>query len=111
MNNQIDIIMGQHAALAAIENLKRVIISLKCTKEFFEKNKFVIENRGIDKLYIVSRRVIENINKNKIKVYKNYVGRYATSMEMAGMSVTVLKLNENIKKNLIAPSNCPFWTN
>jgi len=49
MDNQIDIIMGQHAALAAIENLTRVIISLKCTKEFFEKNKFVIENRGISK--------------------------------------------------------------
>ena len=65
----------------------------------------------LEELYIVSRRVIENINKNKTKVYKNYVGRYATSMEMAGMSVTVLKLNENIKKNLIAPSNCPFWTN
>ena len=65
----------------------------------------------LEELYIVSRRVIENINKNKTKIYKNYVGRYATSMEMAGMSVTVLKLNENIKKNLIAPSNCPFWTN
>ena len=65
----------------------------------------------LEELYIVSRRVIENINKNKTKIYKNYVGRYATSMEMAGMSVTVLKLNKNIKKNLIAPSNCPFWTN
>ena len=65
----------------------------------------------LEELYIVSRRVIENTNKNKTKIYRNYVGRYATSMEMAGMSVTVLKLNENIKKNLIAPSNCPFWTN
>ena len=55
MDNQIDTIMGQHAALAAIENSKRVIISLKCTKEFFEKNKFVIENRGISKLFIASR--------------------------------------------------------
>ena len=32
-------------------------------------------------------------------------------MEMAGMSVTVLKLNNNIKENLIAPTDCPFWTN
>ena len=65
----------------------------------------------LEELYIVSRRVIENTNKNKTKIYRNYVGRYATSMEMAGMSVTVLKLNENIKKYLVAPSNCPFWTN
>ena len=53
MDNQIDIIMGQHAALAAIENLTRVIISLKCTKEFFEKNRFVIEKREINKFNIV----------------------------------------------------------
>ena len=66
MDNQVDIIMGQHAALAAIENLKRVIISLKCTKEFFEKNKFVIENRGINKLYIVSRKEIDSEIKNNV---------------------------------------------
>ncbi len=65
----------------------------------------------LEELYIVSRRVIENINKNKIKIYNNYVGRYATSMEMAGMSITILKLNKDIKKNLIIRSNCPFWKN
>ena len=65
----------------------------------------------LEELYIISRRVIENFNKNEIKIFKNYVGRYATSMEMAGMSVTLLKLNKEIKDNLIAPSNCPFWTN
>ena len=66
MDNQIDTIMGQHAALAAIENSKRIIISLKCTKEFFEKNKFVIENRGISKLYIVSRKEIDSEIKNNV---------------------------------------------
>ena len=66
MDNQIDIIMGQHAALAAIENLKRVIISLKCTKEFFEKNRIIIENRGISKLYIVSRKEIDSEIKNNV---------------------------------------------
>ena len=66
MDNQIDTIMGQHAALSAIENSKRIIISLKCTKEFFEKNKFVIENRGISKLYIVSRKEIDSEIKNNV---------------------------------------------
>ena len=66
MDNQIDIIMGQHAALAAIENLKRVIISLKCTKEFFEKNKIAIENRGVSKLFIVSRKEIDSEIKNNV---------------------------------------------
>ena len=65
----------------------------------------------LEELYIVSRRVVENFNNHKINIFKNYVGRYATSMEMAGMSITVLKLNNKIKENLIAPTDCPFWTN
>jgi dihydroxyacetone kinase len=32
-------------------------------------------------------------------------------MEMAGMSITTLKLNDNLKKNLFAASECPFWNN
>jgi dihydroxyacetone kinase-like protein len=39
------------------------------------------------------------------------VGRYATSMEMAGMSITILKLSENLKKYLFSQSECPFWIN
>ena len=65
----------------------------------------------LEELYIFSRRVVENFNNHKISIFKNYVGRYATSMEMAGMSITVLKLNNKIKENLIAPTDCPFWTN
>jgi len=32
-------------------------------------------------------------------------------MEMAGMSITTLKLNDNLKKHLLAKSDCPFWNN
>ena len=32
-------------------------------------------------------------------------------MEMAGMSITTIKLTDNLKKNLLATSNCPFWNN
>ena len=65
----------------------------------------------LEELYIVSKRVHENYSKLKIKITKAYVGRYATSMEMAGMSITVFKLNENLNKYLLAPSHCPFWNN
>ena len=65
----------------------------------------------LEELYIVSKRVHENFSKLKIKITKAYVGRYATSMEMAGMSITVFKLDENLDKYLAAPSHCPFWNN
>ena len=63
----------------------------------------------LEELYIVSKRVHENFSKLKIEITKTYVGRYATSMEMAGMSITILKINDNLKKHLFAKSECPFW--
>ena len=65
----------------------------------------------LEELYIVSKRFNENLSNSKIKNIKTYVGRYATSMEMAGMSITTLKLNDNLKKYLLAESKCPFWNN
>ena len=65
----------------------------------------------LEELYIVSKRVNENLKNSKINNVKTYVGRYATSMEMAGLSITTLKLNNNLKKYLLANSSCPFWNN
>ena len=63
----------------------------------------------LEELYIISKRVNENLSNSKINNIKTYVGRYATSMEMAGMSITTLKLDDNLKKYLFASSVCPFW--
>ena len=65
----------------------------------------------LEELYIISKRVHENFSKIKIEINKTYVGRYATSMEMAGMSITILKLNNELNKYLLASSKCPFWNN
>ena len=65
----------------------------------------------LEELYIVSKRVHENFSKLKIEITKSYVGRYATSMEMACLSITVLKLDNELKKYLLSPSECPFWIN
>ncbi len=65
----------------------------------------------LEELYIVSKRFNEDLSKSNIKNVKTYVGRYATSMEMAGMSITTLKLNDDLKKYLLAKSECPFWNN
>ncbi len=64
----------------------------------------------LEELYIISKRVHENFSKLKIEINKTYVGRYATSMEMTGMSITVFKLNNNLNQLLLAQSECPFWT-
>lgn len=65
----------------------------------------------LEELYIVSKKFNENLKNSNIINIKSYVGRYATSMEMSGMSITTFKLNENLEKYLFAESACPFWTN
>ncbi len=65
----------------------------------------------LEELYIVSKKLNENLTISKIVNSKTYVGRYATSMEMAGMSITTLKLNDTLKKYLFSKSECPFWNN
>jgi len=43
-----------------------------------------------------------------VTVVAPLVGRYATSMEMAGMSLTLCKLDAELEALLTAPCDCPF---
>ena len=91
---------------------KRILEDCKLNAE--DQVSIMINSLGatpLEELYIISKRVHENFSKLKIKITKSYVGRYATSMEMAGMSITVFKLDSELKKYLLTPSDCPFWYN
>ena len=91
---------------------KRILEDYKLNAE--DQVSIMINSLGatpLEELYIVSKRVHENFSKLKIKITKSFVGRYATSMEMAGMSITVFKLDSELKKYLLTPSDCPFWYN
>ena len=91
---------------------KRIIVDSKLKSN--DNIAVMINSLGatpLEELYIVSKRINENLKNSKINNFKTYVGRYATSMEMAGMSITTLKLNDNLKKYLLANSSCPFWNN
>ena len=62
-----------------------------------------------EELFIVADKFNNILNDNGIINSKSYVGRYATSMEMAGMSITILKLDDELEKLLLEQANCPFW--
>ena len=123
-DDEIEIGMGIHGepgikreklrnANPLIDDLtKRILDDFKLTDT--DKVCIMINSLGatpLEELYIVSKRVYENFSKLKIEITKSYVGRYATSMEMAGLSITVLKLDNELKKYLLSPSECPFWIN
>ena len=50
-----------------------------------------------EELYILYRDVASILKEKKISVVKALVGEYATSMEMAGVSLSILKLDEEIE--------------
>lgn len=56
-------------------------------------------------LYIMNRALRKAFGEWGGIVFKTYVGNYMTSLEMQGISVTLLKLDQELKKLLLAPSN------
>ncbi len=61
-----------------------------------------------EELFILYRRVHQLLSEADISVYRPFIGEYATSMEMAGASVSLLKLDEELKRLLDAPAYSPF---
>lgn len=62
----------------------------------------------ISELYIVYGHVHEELEKRGIKVWRSYVGEYCTSLEMAGMSITLCKVDDQLKKLFTAPAEIPI---
>ncbi len=62
-----------------------------------------------EELYILYRRVHDLLTARGIVVHRAYVGEYATSMEMAGASLTVFKLDDELLSLLDRPAQSPFF--
>ena len=63
----------------------------------------------LEEQYIVNKRVTEIFAEKGINVFHTYVGEYATSMEMAGLSISVLKLDDELKGYLAKPANAVMF--
>ncbi len=62
-----------------------------------------------EELYILYRRVAQVLAGRGDSPVMPLVGRYATSMEMAGASLTLMPLDGELERLLQAPAQCPFW--
>jgi dihydroxyacetone kinase-like protein len=65
----------------------------------------------LEELYILYRVVASELKAKDIAIGFSRVGRYATSMEMAGASISFLRLDSELEELLRAPAACPFWSN
>ena len=60
-------------------------------------------------LFIINNRVADVLAEKGIKVYKTMVGEYMTSIEMQGFSISLLRLDNELKELLDAPADTPAW--
>jgi phosphoenolpyruvate---glycerone phosphotransferase subunit DhaK len=58
-------------------------------------------------LYIVYKELHERLSQRGIRITRNLIGPYITSLEMAGTSITLLKLDEELTRLWDAPVNTP----
>ena len=63
----------------------------------------------LEELYILYRRVHQVLSGLGVEIAKTYVGEYATSLEMAGASISLLALNDDRLALLKAPASSPFF--
>lgn len=63
-----------------------------------------------EELYILYRLVSRELKDRGVEVTFPLVGRFATSMEMAGASITLFRLDSELEALLRAPASCPFWS-
>jgi dihydroxyacetone kinase-like protein len=59
----------------------------------------------IAELYLLYGIAHKKLAAKGIKVFRSYVGEYCTSLEMAGAHISVLKVDDEIKKLLLAPAD------
>ena len=65
----------------------------------------------LEEQLIVYKSVAELLQKRGVRVYMPHIGEYATSMEMAGISITLFKLDAELKGLLGQVARSPFYTN
>ena len=55
-------------------------------------------------LYLLYRQAALRCKDAGLKVVRNYVGEYCTSLEMAGFSLTLIRLDDELTRLLDAPA-------
>lgn len=63
----------------------------------------------LQELYLFNNSVTGELSKKNIKINRTFVGNYMTSIDMAGASVSIMKLDEELKELLSCESDTPAF--
>ncbi len=60
-------------------------------------------------LYIMFRHLAARLKEHGIAIHRSYVGEYVTSLEMAGASITLMHLDDELARLVDAPARTPMF--
>ena len=63
----------------------------------------------LQELFVLSNSVAKNLDARGIGIYRTFVGNYMTSIDMAGASVSLLRLDDSLKELLDDPADTPAF--
>jgi len=61
-----------------------------------------------EELYVIYRRVKHILDAHRITIRHRFVGEYATSLEMAGASISLMRLDSELHDLLAMPMHTPM---
>ena len=60
-------------------------------------------------MFIVARKIYSYLSEKSIKIYSAELGEFCTSQEMAGISITLIKIDDEIKRYYNAKAVSPCY--
>ena len=102
-------------AIASADELAQRMVStllehLKIDRDVEQEVAVLINGFGgtpLQELYVLNNGVIRELASRNITVYKAFVGNYMTSIDMAGASVSIMKLDDQLKQLLAEECDTP----
>lgn len=91
--------------------LERIILDLPFTAG--DELAVMVNGMGatpLSELFIANRRVSHVLLEKGLSTHRSLVGEFMTSLEMAGFSITLLKLDDELRTYLDAPATAPAWS-
>lgn len=99
--------------LSANEAAKRLLDSILADLDYGGKEVVVLVNgmgaTPLMELYIINNFVQDYLKEKGVTVYDTMVGNYMTSIEMAGFSLTLLRLDDEMKRLYDAKADTLAW--
>jgi dihydroxyacetone kinase-like protein len=95
------------------DEAKSTWVNVEITNKPFQSGDMVlafVNSMGgtpVSELYIIYRRLAEICKKKGLKIVRNLIGSYITSLEMQGCSITLLRMNDELIKLWDAPVKTP----